>query len=100
MVIPEEDIFYLVGFLSSAVPSSTGSDGLDHILSQNKKILDFCESSNLGVKQYLAHYSTQEEWKSHFGPKWEVFKQRKSTYDPLGILAPGHRIFQKSISFS
>ncbi|XP_021750949.1 cytokinin dehydrogenase 6-like [Chenopodium quinoa] len=100
VVIPEEDIFYLVAFLSSAVPSSTGSDGLDHILSQNKRILDFCESGRLGVKQYLPHYSTQEEWKEHFGPRWEIFKQRKSTYDPLAILAPGHRIFQKSIPFS
>lgn len=100
VVIPEEDIFYLVAFLSSAVPSSTGSDGLDHILSQNRRILDFCDSSRLGVKQYLPHYSTQEEWKAHFGPRWEVFKQRKSTYDPLAILAPGHRIFQKSLPFS
>ncbi|KNA11294.1 hypothetical protein SOVF_136510 [Spinacia oleracea] len=100
VVIPEEDVFYLVGFLSSAVPSSTGSDGLDHILSQNKRILDFCESGRLGVKQYLPHYSTQQEWKAHFGPRWEVFKQRKSTYDPLAILAPGQRIFQKSLPIS
>ncbi|XP_057521922.1 cytokinin dehydrogenase 4-like [Amaranthus tricolor] len=100
VVIPEEDIFYLVAFLSSAVPSSTGNDGLEHILSQNKRILDYCESNQLGVKQYLAHYTTQQEWKTHFGPTWEFFKQMKSTYDPLEILAPGHRIFHKSIPFS
>lgn len=100
VVIPEEDIFYLVAFLTSAVPSSTGTDGLEHILSQNKRILEFCESAQLGVKQYLPHYNTQQEWRAHFGPHWETFLQRKSVYDPLAILAPGQRIFQKAITFS
>ncbi|XP_050231424.1 cytokinin dehydrogenase 6 [Mercurialis annua] len=100
VVIPEEDTFYLVAFLSSAVPSSTGKDGLEHILSQNRRILEFCDTARLGVKQYLPHYTTQQEWKTHFGPQWDVFVQRKSSYDPLAILAPGHRIFQKAIPFS
>ncbi|KAL6201070.1 hypothetical protein ACLB2K_024785 [Fragaria x ananassa] len=95
VVTPEEHIFYLVAFLTSAVPSSTGTDGLEHMLIQNKRILDFCETANLGVKQYLPHYTKQEEWQSHFGSHWEKFVQRKSTYDPLAILAPGQRIFQK-----
>ncbi|KAA8519168.1 hypothetical protein F0562_013424 [Nyssa sinensis] len=98
VVLPEEDIFYLVAFLSSAVPSSTGTDGLGNILTQNRRILDFCEAAQLGVKQYLPHYTTQKEWHAHFGSRWEVFSQRKSSYDPFAILAPGQRIFQKSIS--
>ncbi|EEF49621.1 Cytokinin dehydrogenase, putative [Ricinus communis] len=100
VVIPEEDIFYLVAFLSSAVPSSTGTDGLKHILTQNRRILEFCDTARLGFKQYLPHYTSQEEWKAHFGPQWKVFAQRKSAYDPLAILAPGQRIFQKAIPFS
>ncbi|XP_022882857.1 cytokinin dehydrogenase 1-like [Olea europaea var. sylvestris] len=95
MVTPEEDVFYLVAFLSSALPSSTGKDGLEYILTQHKRILNFCGRSNLGIKQYLPHYSTREEWKAHFGTFWEVFSQRKSIYDPLAILAPGQRIFHK-----
>lgn len=100
IVIPEEDTFYLVAFLTSAVPSSMGTDGLEHILTQNKRILEYCEKAHLGVKQYLPHYTTQEEWRAHFGPRWEVFVQRKSAYDPLAVLAPGQRIFQKAIPFS
>ncbi|KAJ6408277.1 hypothetical protein OIU84_011568 [Salix udensis] len=96
LVTPEEDTFYLVAFLSSAMPSSTGRDGLFHILAQNKRILGFCSSASLGAKQYLPHYSTQEEWQAHFGPKWEVFVARKSTYDPMAILAPGQRIFRRN----
>ncbi|KAL6955083.1 Cytokinin dehydrogenase 6 [Sarracenia purpurea var. burkii] len=100
VILPDEDIFYLVAFLSSAIPSSSGTDGLEHILTQNKRILDFCEATNLGVKQYLPHYRTQKEWRAHFGLRWELFAQRKSAFDPLAILAPGQRIFQKAISVS
>ncbi|KAJ7982278.1 putative Cytokinin dehydrogenase [Quillaja saponaria] len=96
VIIPEEDIFYLVAILTSAFPSSTGSDGLEHILTQNKRILEFCETAKLGVKQYLPYYTTQEEWRTHFGQQWEAFLQRKISYDPLAILAPGQRIFSKS----
>ncbi|XVE75557.1 hypothetical protein DITRI_Ditri12bG0103000 [Diplodiscus trichospermus] len=100
MVTPEEDIIYLVSFLSSAIRSSTGTDGLEHIMTQNQRILDFCAKAQLGVKQYLPHHSSQNEWQAHFGPRWETFVQRKSAYDPLAILAPGQRIFQKAISIS
>nr|ALS05394.1 cytokinin oxidase/dehydrogenase 8 [Lotus japonicus] len=100
VVTPEEDIFYLVAFLASAIPSSNGPDGLEHILSQNKRILEYCERAQLGVKQYLAHYTTQEQWRVHFGPQWEIFQQRKSVYDPLAILAPGQGIFPKSITLA
>ncbi|CAM8916970.1 unnamed protein product [Rhodiola kirilowii] len=98
IVIPNEDVFYLVAFLSSAVHSSKNTDSLQNILNRNRRILEFCESTNLGVKQYLPHYDTQEEWKVHFGSQWDAFVQKKLLYDPLAILAPGHRIFQKGMS--
>lgn len=100
VVIPEEEIFYLVAFLTSAVPSSRGNDSLEYILTQNMRILDFCKTANLGAKQYLPHYTTRNEWQAHFGPMWETYVQRKTAYDPLAILAPGQRIFQKAKSLS
>lgn len=96
VVTPEEDVMYLIAFLSSAMPSSTGKDGVEYILNKNKKILNFCRKAHIGMKQYLPHYTTQEDWKSHFGFQWETFNRRKSTYDPLAILAPGHRIFRRA----
>lgn len=71
---------------------------MEDILSQNTKILNFCKRAKIGMKQYLPHYSTQEEWKAHFGSQWEVFAKRKSLYDPLAILAPGHRIFKRAVA--
>ncbi|CAN1256171.1 Cytokinin dehydrogenase 1 [Linum perenne] len=94
-ITPNEDVIFHVSFLASAMPYSTGRDGLDYILARNQRILDFCSTAGLGEKQYLAHYKTQEEWKAHFGSKWEVFRKRKLTYDPLAILAPGHKIFKR-----
>nr|BAM74647.1 cytokinin oxidase/dehydrogenase [Torenia fournieri] len=97
-VTPDEDIFYVVAFLPHAVPSSTGENSLEYLLSVNQRILDFVEEADLGVKQYLPHYKSQEEWQRHFGSRWEVFARRKSDYDPLAILAPGQGIFQNPIS--
>lgn len=97
-VPPDEEIFYLAAFLFHVVPSPSETEVLDHLLNKNKRILQVCKEFHLGVKQYLPHYTTQAEWRTHFGQKWEVFAQRKSACDPLAILAPGQRIFQKAIS--
>lgn len=83
--------------LLPSAPISSGHDNLERSLKQNQRILDFCERASIGMKQYLPHYSTQEEWKQHYGAGWEIFQQRKRVYDPLAILAPGQRIFQKAV---
>ncbi|XLR57566.1 hypothetical protein S83_008238 [Arachis hypogaea] len=89
--IPEEDIFYTVGFLHSS-----GFDNWKAFDAQNKEILKFCNDAGIKVKQYLPHYSTQEDWTKHFGPnKWRTFLERKLQFDPRMILSPGQRIFNK-----
>ncbi|KAE8651195.1 hypothetical protein Csa_001352 [Cucumis sativus] len=98
LITPDEEIFYLVGFLFSTLPTSTGKESLEYILAQNQIILDYCARALPGCKQYLPHYRSQDEWQAHFGSKWRVLKERKSAYDPLSILAPGQRVFQKATS--
>ncbi|XP_042488550.1 cytokinin dehydrogenase 3-like [Macadamia integrifolia] len=97
-VIPGEDIFYSVGLLQSISPNGTTQECReDHhhlgLEEQNRKILEFCEEASIKVKQYLPNYRSRAEWMNHFGPKWEVFKERKNNFDPLAILSPGQRIF-------
>lgn len=53
VVIPDEDIFFFIAFLTSALPFSAGTDGLEQILMQNKRILNFCKVNGLGIKQYM-----------------------------------------------
>ncbi|KAJ4802191.1 hypothetical protein LUZ62_014757 [Rhynchospora pubera] len=99
VVIPKEEVFYLVAFLFSAPspsPTSEKNENLEIALQKNKKVVEFCNNANIGMKQYLPHHTTQKEWRAHFGDKWETFCRRKQAYDPLAMLAPGQRIFHKS----
>ncbi|XP_068647474.1 cytokinin dehydrogenase 5-like [Aristolochia californica] len=95
-VTPDEDIFYLVALLRSALSSGDETQTLDYLSRQNQEILAFCDKAGIHVKQYLPHYTTQSEWEHHFGPKWDTFLKRKIEFDPKGILATGQRIFSPS----
>lgn len=95
-VTPEENNFYLVGLLASAIPSATGTDSVEYLMDRNNRIQSVCSTAGLGAKQYLPHYTTESDWKNHFGSKWYRFKNLKATYDPYAILAPGQRIFSRS----
>ncbi|KAF9619234.1 hypothetical protein IFM89_005788 [Coptis chinensis] len=94
VVIPDEDTFYLVALLRSALDSADETQSLDHLRNQNQRILEFCDEAGINVKQYLPNYSTQEEWKIHFGDRWNLFLKRKMEFDPKYILATGQHIFQ------
>ncbi|KAF5745681.1 putative gulonolactone oxidase [Tripterygium wilfordii] len=86
--IPDEDVFYTVGFLHSS-----GIDSWEEFDEQNKEILKFCDNAGIDVKQYLPYYTTKEDWINHFGPKWATFQDRKAKFDPKMLLSPGQRIF-------
>ncbi|KAL8498120.1 hypothetical protein ACS0TY_021448 [Phlomoides rotata] len=89
-VVPEgEDIFYTVGLLHTS--STSESAGVFDDL--NKQILEFCEKAGIKIKQYLPHYESNEDWKKHYGSKWDTFQLRKTLFDPRMILSPGQTIF-------
>lgn len=91
------DIFYLVALLRFALPIRKGPT-VEDIVAQNRKIIEVCAGMGLDFKLYLPHYGTEEEWKQHFGNKWERLKERKVVFDPMAILAPGQQIFSRAIS--
>ncbi|CAA2979143.1 cytokinin dehydrogenase 5 [Olea europaea subsp. europaea] len=92
-VTPDEDIFYLVAFLRSALDNGDETRTLNHLTNQNNRILRFCSDAGIKAKQYLPHYTTQQQWMDHFGDKWTLFSKRKLEFDPKNILATGQRIF-------
>lgn len=100
MVTPNEEVFYLVAFLRSALDSGEETQSLQYLSNQNSQILRFCDDAGIKAKQYLPHYTTHKEWMDHFGDKWEQFYQRKMEFDPRSILATGQRIFSPSPSSS
>ncbi|RWW28428.1 hypothetical protein GW17_00007092 [Ensete ventricosum] len=90
--IPDEDIFYAIGILRSATKGDW-----KHLDDQNDEILGFCNHAGIEFKQYLPHYTTQADWKKHFGLKWDRFVQLKRRYDPKALLSPGQQIFTTSL---
>ncbi|KAL6957453.1 Cytokinin dehydrogenase 5 [Sarracenia purpurea var. burkii] len=99
VVTPEEEVFYLVALLRSALDARDETRTLEYLSNQNRQILRFCDEARIDVKQYLPHYTTQEEWMDHFGgDRWARFHRRKTEFDPRHILATGQRIFRPSLA--
>ncbi|KAM0872167.1 hypothetical protein ACQ4PT_038896 [Festuca glaucescens] len=92
VVTPDEEVFYLVAFLRSALPDAPQS--LDELARQNRQILDLCAEAGIGAKQYLPSHKSQPDWEAHFGPeRWARFASLKAEYDPRAMLATGQGIF-------
>ncbi|CAN7047628.1 hypothetical protein BRARA_G00170 [Brassica rapa] len=87
-MIPDEDIFYVVGLLQSA-----SSQNVQEVESVNEAIIRFCKDSGIKIKQYLMHFTRKEDWVEHFGSKWGAFSKRKDLFDPKKLLSPGQDIF-------
>ncbi|CAI9757960.1 unnamed protein product [Fraxinus pennsylvanica] len=98
MVTPDEDVFYLVAFLRSALDKGTETQTLEYLTDQNHQILRFCDKEKINIKQYLPHYTSEQEWIRHFGDKWAQFSKRKMEFDPKCILATGQSIFEPSFN--
>ncbi|KAK2989444.1 hypothetical protein RJ640_018762 [Escallonia rubra] len=91
---PEGDIFYIVALLRFSLPHPKGPP-VEEMISENREIVQTCIKSGLSLKLYLPHYTSEEEWKQHFGNKWTRFVERKARFDPMAILAPGQKIFSR-----
>ncbi|KAJ0785988.1 putative cytokinin dehydrogenase [Helianthus annuus] len=98
VVTPNEDVFYLVALLRSALQNGEEALTLERLSDENRRILKFCEEQKIGIKQYLPHYTTQQEWMDHYGEKWPQIYKRKMEFDPRHILATGQRIFEPSFT--
>ncbi|XP_057469506.1 cytokinin dehydrogenase 5 [Actinidia eriantha] len=98
VVVPDEEVFYLVALLRSALDTGEETQTLEYLSNQNRQILRFCDEAGINVKQYLPHYTSDEEWMDHFGDKWALFHQRKIEFDPRRILTTGQRIFKPSFT--
>ncbi|XP_057960128.1 cytokinin dehydrogenase 7 isoform X1 [Malania oleifera] len=95
VVLPEGEIFYIVALLRFTLPYPKGPSA-EELVRRNNQIIQCCKEQGFEFKLYLPHYHSEEEWKGHFGNKWEKFVERKLKFDPMAILAPGQKIFSRS----
>jgi FAD/FMN-containing dehydrogenase len=81
---PDEE--HLIGFgILPAVPPKMWDLARPRLLAASEL------SVAMGGKRYLSGYVTfsPEEWRAHFGPRWDSFAALKRRYDPEGRLNPG-----------
>ncbi len=81
---PDEE--YLIGFgILPAVPPKFWEQFRPRLEAASEL------SIAMGGKRYLSGYVTfgHEEWRAHFGPRWEEFARLKKAHDPEGRLNPG-----------
>ncbi|KAL3655794.1 Cytokinin dehydrogenase 7 [Castilleja foliolosa] len=95
VVLPEEEIFYLVALLRFCLPYPKGLS-LDEMVAQNQEIVQICNKNEFDFKLYLPHYNSIDGWMRHFGDQWSRFEERKRTFDPMAVLAPGQKIFPRN----
>ena len=93
VMTPKEEVFYLVALLRSALNNGEETQSLEYLKNQNRQILRFCENEGIKIKQYLPHYTTQQQWMDHFEEKWSRISRMKTEFDPHHILATGQQIF-------
>ncbi|XP_062178439.1 cytokinin dehydrogenase 10-like [Phragmites australis] len=93
-VTPDDDVFYAVGLLQSAVAAGD----LERLESENEAVLEFCDRAGIGCKQYLPHHASQNGWRRHFGERWARIAELKRKYDPQAILSPGQGIFPAAVA--
>ncbi|KAK6645741.1 hypothetical protein PHAVU_L001656 [Phaseolus vulgaris] len=95
VVVPDSDIFYIVALLRFSPPPPKGPPA-ELLVAQNNEIIQFCTSRGLDFKLYFPNYQSREDWMKHFGKQWSRFVERKASFDPMAILAPGQRIFSRT----
>jgi cytokinin dehydrogenase len=81
---PDEE--YLIGFgILPAVPPKMWDQVRPRLQAASEL------SVAMGGKRYLSGYITfsREEWRAHFGPRWDSFAALKRRHDPEGRLNPG-----------
>uniref|UniRef100_A0A0E0LCV2 cytokinin dehydrogenase n=1 Tax=Oryza punctata TaxID=4537 RepID=A0A0E0LCV2_ORYPU len=95
-VTPDEDVFYAVGLLRSAV---AGGSDVEQLERENAAVLELCDlAGGIGCRQYLPHHASRDGWRRHFGAKWGRVAELKARYDPRAILSPGQGIFPPPLS--
>ncbi len=81
---PDED--YLVGFgILPAIPPKMWEMARPRLEAASEL------STAMGGKRYLSGFVrfTPEQWREHFGPRWQTLADLKKRYDPEGRLNPG-----------
>ena len=87
--MPDEEIIYRFQ-LSRVLPAGTDTGSmiaLNRTLYERARDMGGCRMTSSAVAM------SQDDWKRHYGPAWQIVQTAKTKFDPKNVLTPGHGMF-------
>jgi cytokinin dehydrogenase len=87
--MPDEEIIYRFQ-LSRVLPAGTDTASM---IALNRTL--YGRARDLGGYRMTssAVAMSQDDWKRHYGPAWQIVQAAKTKFDPKNVLTPGHGMF-------
>ena len=92
--MPDEDIVFVFNVIR--IPASDDAAEKARMIEQNRVLYDRIRNAGGALYPVSALPMTAEDWKDHFGSKWQRFEQAARKYDPSHILTPGYDPFAQT----
>jgi cytokinin dehydrogenase len=87
--MPDEEIIYRFQ-LSRVLPTGTDTASM---IALNRKLYERARDMGGYRMTSSAVEMSQDDWKHHYGPAWQIVQAAKTKFDPKNVLTPGHGMF-------
>jgi cytokinin dehydrogenase len=87
--MPDEEIIYRFQ-LSRVLPAGTDTASM---IALNRTLYERARDIGGYRMTSSAVAMSQDDWKRHYGPAWEIVQGAKMKFDPRNVLTPGHGMF-------
>jgi cytokinin dehydrogenase len=87
--MPDEEIIYRFQ-LSRSLPAGTDTASM---ITLNRTLYERARDMGGYRMTSSAVEMSQDDWKRHYGPAWQMVEAAKTKFDPKNVLTPGHGMF-------
>ena len=87
--MPDEEIIYRFQ-LSRTLPAGTDTASM---IALNRTLYERARDVGGYRMTSSAVEMSQDDWKRHYGPAWQIVQAAKTKFDPKNVLTPGHAMF-------
>jgi len=87
--MPDEEIIYRFQ-LSRVLPAGTDTASM---IALNRTLYERARDMGGYRMTSSAVAMSQDDWKRHYGPAWQIVQAAKAKFDPKNVLTPGHGMF-------
>jgi cytokinin dehydrogenase len=87
--MPDEEMIYRFQ-LSRTLPAGTDTASM---IALNRALYERARDMGGYRMTSSAVEMSQDDWKRHYGPAWQIVEAAKTKFDPKNVLTPGHGMF-------